>query len=142
MPGADSLKKKSRLNSEYSTSSLVKTSNGLTTTTNNTTKCDCKQGERKRFFNFGKSKISVNQISHYITIVTLGFYLILSTIPFAILLSLQNNMTLKLNYKLETRSDYFTDEYWKNFGALRDWTAVAKLFFVSNHCFNFFVCFV
>ena len=86
----------------------------------------------------GKGRFSVNQISHYITIVILGFYFILATIPYAITLSLQNNLTLKLNYHLESREAYLADPLWISYGQFREWASVFKLFFVSNHCINFF----
>ena len=92
--------------------------------------------------NRNTSKISVNQISHYITIIILGFYLIFSTIPYAILLSLQNNSTLYLNYELRTIDDYLRNYRWLNYGLYRECVVVAKLFFVSNHCFNFFLYFL
>jgi hypothetical protein len=85
-----------------------------------------------------KGKLSVNQISHYITIIILGFYFILSTIPYAITLSLQNNLTLKLNYYLPSQQAYLADPMWIKYGTYREWVIVFKLFFVSNHCLNFF----
>ncbi|RNA36854.1 hypothetical protein BpHYR1_025930 [Brachionus plicatilis] len=92
--------------------------------------------------NRNTSKISANQISHYITIIILGFYLIFSTIPYAILLSLQNNSTLYLNYELRSMEDYLSNKKWLNYGLYRECVVVAKLFFVSNHCFNFFLYFL
>jgi hypothetical protein len=83
-------------------------------------------------------KIKANKISQYITIIVLGFYFILTTIPYVILLSLQNNLTLKLNYFLNSKSDYLNDSLWIRFGTLRDINSFGKLFFVSNHCINFF----
>ncbi|CAF0806779.1 unnamed protein product [Brachionus calyciflorus] len=99
---------------------------------------------RSIIFNLNRnnSKLSVNQISHYITIIILGFYLIFSTIPYAILLSLQNNSTLYLNYKLVSLEDYLNNLSWIKHGLLRDCAAVAKLFFELNHCFNFFLYFL
>lgn len=103
-------------------------------------------GNKRRSFilnlNRNTSKISVNQISHYITIIVLGFYLIFSTIPYAILLSLQNNSTLYLNYELRTIEDYLSNKRWLSYGLFRECVVVAKLFFVSNHCFNFFLYFL
>lgn len=85
-----------------------------------------------------KNKIGMNQISHYTTIIMLGFFFILSTIPYAITLSLMNNHTLRLNYALASKEAYLNDPLWKQYGWLRDWVAVFKLFFTSNHCLNFF----
>ena len=89
--------------------------------------------------NQNKSLLSVNQLSHYVTIVILGFYFILSTIPYGIILSLQNNLTLKLNYSLGTKNDYLNDPFWIRFGHLREWVAIFRVFFMSNHCFNLFL---
>jgi hypothetical protein len=86
-------------------------------------------------------KTTVNQISHYITIMIVGFYFIFSTIPFGIMLSFQNNLTLKLNYHLHTKQDYLNDPLWVSYGHLREWVFVTKLFFISNHCLNFFLYF-
>jgi hypothetical protein len=83
-------------------------------------------------------RISVNRISHYITIIVLGFYFILSTIPYGVMLSLQNNSTLKLNYYLEP-CEIYTDKLWLRYGLYRQLVAFTKLFFISNHCLNFFV---
>ena len=83
-------------------------------------------------------RISVNRISHYITIIVLGFYFILSTIPYGVMLSLQNNATLKLNYYLEPCQIY-KDKLWLRYGFYRQLVAFTKLFFISNHCLNFFV---
>ena len=83
-------------------------------------------------------KISVNRISHYISIIVLGFYFILSTIPYGVMLSLQNNSTLKLNYFLEP-NEIYKDKQWVRFGLYRQLVACTKLFFISNHCLNFFV---
>ena len=87
-------------------------------------------------------KVSLNQISHYVTIVALGFYFIIATIPYGIILSIQNNLTLRLNYQLQNRNDYLTDPLWVQFGQYRDYSALSKLLFVSNHCLNFFFYFV
>lgn len=83
-------------------------------------------------------RISVNRISHYVTIIVLGFYFILSTIPYAVMLSLQNNATLKLNYFLDP-NEIYKDKLWLRYGLYRDLVALTKLFFISNHCLNFFV---
>lgn len=83
-------------------------------------------------------KIKANQISHYITIIVLGFYFITTTIPYVILLSLQNNLTLKLNYHFLTKQDYLNDPLWIRYGTFRDINSFGKLFFVSNHSINFF----
>jgi hypothetical protein len=88
---------------------------------------------------FDYIKVAVNQISHYFTIMMVGFYFIATTIPFGIMLSIQNNLTLKLNYRLKTRHDYLNDQTWISYGNTREWAFVTKLFFVSNHCFNFFL---
>jgi hypothetical protein len=85
-----------------------------------------------------KGKLSVNQISHYVTIIILGFYFILSTIPYAITLSLQNNLTLRLNYHLPTQHAYLADPLWVAYGQYREWVIIFRLAFVSNHCLNFF----
>lgn len=87
-------------------------------------------------------RVSLNQISHYVTIVALGFYFIIATLPHGIILSMQNNLTLKLNYQLQRREDYLTDPLWVTFGKYRDYSALSKLLFVSNHCLNFFFYFV
>lgn len=87
-------------------------------------------------------KIKANQISHYITIIVLGFYFIATTIPYVILLSLQNNLTLKLNYFLSAKEDYLRDSLWRRYGTFRDINSFGKLFFVSNHCINFFFYFI
>jgi hypothetical protein len=83
-------------------------------------------------------KISVNQISHYVTIMVLGFYFILSTIPYGVLLSFQNNLTLKLDYYLSP-AEIYKDRYWINYGNFRQLVGCAKVFFTSNHSLNFFV---
>ena len=83
-------------------------------------------------------KIRLNQLSHYITIITLGFYFIVTTIPFGIILSLQNNITLKLNYLHLDKEDYLNDPLWLQYGRMRDNSSLCKLFFISNHCINFF----
>ena len=85
------------------------------------------------------SKLSMNQVSHYLTIIIVGFYFILSTIPYGIVLSLQNNLTLKLNYSLETKNDYLNDASWRKFGIYREWVIVFRILFMSNHCFNLFL---
>ena len=91
----------------------------------------------------GKSKktlhLGVNQYSHYLTIVIVGFYFILSTIPYGIVLSLQNNLTLQLKYDLATRDAYLNDHAWIAYGHLREWAILFRIFFMSNHCFNFFL---
>ena len=92
--------------------------------------------------NIKNSILSVNQISHYITIITVGFYFILSTIPYGIMLSFQNNLTLKLNYQLNSKEDYFNDPLWIRYGHFREMVIVGKLFFISNHCFNFILYFL
>ena len=84
------------------------------------------------------SKINVNQISHYVTIITLGFYFIVTTIPHGVLLTLSNNLTLKLNYFLASKEEYLSDPLWVKYGTYREFTALSKCFFVSNHCLNFF----
>ena len=94
--------------------------------------------QKTNSFNKNNAKINVNQISHYVTIIALGFYFILSTIPYGILLSYQNNLTLRLNYYLMEKNDYLTDPIWLKFGNFREFTVVAKMFFVSNHVINFF----
>jgi hypothetical protein len=86
--------------------------------------------------------ISVNQISHYITIIALGFYFIVTTIPYGLLLSYQNNLTLKLNYHLPSKEDYLSDSLWTRYGTYREYVALSRLFFVSNHCLNFFFYFL
>jgi hypothetical protein len=86
-------------------------------------------------------KMSVNRISHYITIIILGFYFILSTIPYGVMLTFQNNLTLKLNYFLEPEEIY-QDKLWLRYGNYRQLVACTKLFFISNHCLNFFVYFL
>lgn len=91
---------------------------------------------------FRGSRLSVNQISHYITIIILGFYFILTTIPFAIVLSLQNDITLSLNYTLNSKQEYLNDSSWQSYAKLRDFVAFGRLFFISNHCFNFFLYFM
>jgi hypothetical protein len=88
--------------------------------------------------NVKNKKLKANQISHYITIIVLGFYFIMTTIPYVILLSIQNNLTLKLNYFLPKKEDYLNDPLWKYYGRLRDINSFGKLFFVSNHSINFF----
>lgn len=93
-----------------------------------TVKCQSKKSKR----------ISVNQISHYVTIIILGFYFILSTIPYGVMLSFQNNVTLKLNYFLE-KDEIFRDPLWLRYGFYRQLAAITKVFFISNHCLNFFV---
>jgi hypothetical protein len=85
-----------------------------------------------------KMKMSVNQISHYVTIIILGFYFILSTVPYGVLLTFQNNLTLKLNYYLDP-DEIYKDRYWVNYGNFRQLVACAKVFFTSNHSLNFFV---
>lgn len=84
------------------------------------------------------SKISLNQLSHYITIIALGFYFIITTIPFSIMLALMNKLTLKLNYHLPDQESYLNDETWIKYGHYRDYVMLFKLFFISNHCLNFF----
>ena len=87
-------------------------------------------------------KLSVNQVSHYLTIVIVGFYFILSTIPYGIILTFQNNLTLKLNYLLETKNDYLNDQLWIKYGFYRELVIVFRIFFMSNHCLNFFLYFL
>ncbi len=84
-------------------------------------------------------KFSVNQVSHYITIIIVGFYFIFSTIPYGIILSFQNNLTLDLNYFLETKSDYLNNPVWKTFGIFREWVIIFRILFISNHVFNLFL---
>jgi hypothetical protein len=84
-------------------------------------------------------KFSVNQVSHYITIIIVGFYFILSTIPYGIILSFQNNLTLGLNYFLETKNDYLNNPLWITFGIFREWVIIFRILFISNHCFNLFL---
>ena len=88
--------------------------------------------------NVKNKKLKANQISHYVTIIVLGFYFIMTTIPYVILLSVQNNLTLKLNYYLMNGQDYLNDPLWIRYGRLRDINSFGKLFFVSNHSINFF----
>ena len=85
------------------------------------------------------SKLSFNQQSHYLTIVMVGFYFIMSTIPYSVILSLQNNLTLHLNYSLHGKNAYLKDPLWIKFGSLREWVAIFRVVFMSNHCFNFFL---
>ena len=89
--------------------------------------------------NTKKSKLSFNQQSHYLTIVMVGFYFILSTIPYNIILGMQNNLTLRLNYALHGKNEYLADPLWIRFGRLREWVAIFRILFISNHCFNFFL---
>jgi hypothetical protein len=90
------------------------------------------------FLNSKGAKLSVNQISHYITIIILGFYFILSTIPYAIILSVYNNLTTKLEYNLPTKERYINDSLWIKYGIYRDVVVIFRLFFNSNHSLNFF----
>ncbi len=83
-------------------------------------------------------KLSVNQISHYVTIIILGFYFILSTIPYAIVLSFYNNLTTKLEYNLPNKTSYLSDSLWVKYGIYRDIVIVFRLLFSSNHSLNFF----
>lgn len=92
-----------------------------------------------RVMNLKNTKLSVNQISHYITIIILGFYFIVTTIPYGILLSLQNHYTIDLNYYLCDKQAYLNDELWKSFSQIKDLAAIAKLLFITNHCFNIFL---
>ena len=84
------------------------------------------------------SKINNNQLSHYITIIVLGLYFIITTIPFSIVLAFTNQLTLKLNYHLPDQESYLNDETWILYGQFRDYVMLFKLFFISNHCVNFF----
>lgn len=92
-----------------------------------------------RILNLKNTKLSVNQISHYITIIILGFYFIVTTIPYGILLSLQNHFTIDLNYNLKEADDYLNNILWRRYGQIKDVVAVAKLLFITNHCFNIFL---
>ena len=121
--------KMKKINSSLSLKSICELSNKTSN------ECINKQISNRN--NNDPNKLSVNQLSHYITIITVGFYFILSTIPFGIMLSIQNNLTLKLDYNLKTKQDYLSDPLWKTYGFFRECVAVTKLFFVSNHCFNF-----
>ena len=85
------------------------------------------------------TRLSVNQVSHYLTIIIVGFYFILSTIPYGIILTFQNNLTLNLNYVLDSRNDYLNDPLWIRFGIFREWVIIFRILFISNHCFNFFL---
>ena len=85
------------------------------------------------------SRLSVNKLSHRFTIVLVGFYFMLSTLPYGVLLSLQNNLTFKLNYSLSSIADYLSDYLWIEFGQLRELVLIFKIFFIANHCFSFFV---
>ena len=49
-----------------------------------------------------------------------------------------NNLTLKLNYFLASKEEYLSDPLWVKYGTYREFTALSKCFFVSNHCLNFF----
>jgi len=89
--------------------------------------------------NTQQKKLSVNQVSHYLTIIIVGFYFILSTIPYGIILTFQNSLTLNLNYFLETKSDYLSNQLWVRFGIFREWVIIFRILFISNHCFNFFL---
>ena len=111
---------------------------------NSSTKCKKKSTIRSTASetlrkNTKKSKLSFNQQSHYLTIVMVGFYFILSTIPYSIVLGLQNNLTLQLNYGLRGKNEYLSDPLWIKFGRLREWVAIFRIIFMSNHCFNFFL---
>jgi hypothetical protein len=119
---------KSKSNSSIKSSSKLPVSRGATPTTN------AAQADM--------NKLSVNQLSHYITIIMVGFYFIFSTIPFGIMLSFQNNLTLRLDYNFQSKQEYLNDPLWTRYGLFREWVAVTKLFFVSNHCFNFFLYFL
>lgn len=103
--------------------------------------CDKRKRSSTSLRSIEQIKTTVNQISHYITIMIVGFYFILSTIPFGIMLSFQNNLTLKLDYNLNTKQDYLNDSLWIRYGRLREWVFVTKIFFISNHCLNFFLYF-
>lgn len=92
-----------------------------------------------RILNLKNTKLSVNQISHYITIIILGFYFIVTTIPYGILLSLQNDLTTGMNLYLESREAYLNDPLWKQHGRMRDIVCVVKFLFITNHCLNFFL---
>ena len=84
-----------------------------------------------------QTKMSFNQLSHYITLIVLGFYFIITTIPFSIVLAFTNQLTLKLNYYLPDQESYLSDETWITYGQFRDLVMLFKLFFISNHCLNF-----
>lgn len=92
-----------------------------------------------RILNLKNTKLSVNQISHYITIIILGFYFIVTTIPYGILLSIQNHFTIDLDNYLPTKADYINNSMWRMYGRTRDVAYIAKLLFITNHCFNFFL---
>jgi len=85
-----------------------------------------------------KQKSNYNRLSHHITIIVLGFYFIITTIPFSIVLAFTNQLTLKLNYHLPDQESYLNDETWILYGGFRDYVMLFKLFFISNHCVNFF----
>lgn len=82
--------------------------------------------------------LKVNQISHYIMIMILGFYFILSTIPYAISISLLNLQSIRLNECLQTREDYLRDPEWIRYARLGELMAIFRILFTSNHCINFF----
>ena len=92
-----------------------------------------------RILNLKNTKLSMNQISHYITIIILGFYFIVTTIPYGILLSLQNDLTIDMNMNLESREAYLNDPLWKQHGRMRDIVCVVKFLFITNHCLNIFL---
>ena len=83
-------------------------------------------------------KSAYNRLSHHILIIVLGFYFIITTIPFSIVLAFTNQLTLKLNYHLPGQESYLNDETWILYGQFRDYVMLFKLFFISNHCVNFF----
>ena len=58
---------------------------------------------------------------------------------FVFILSFQNNLTLDLNYFLETKSDYLNNPVWKKFGIFREWVIIFRILFISNHVFNLFL---
>ena len=85
------------------------------------------------------SKLSLIQLTHCLSILFVGFIFILSTMPYGIALSKQNNITFSLNYALNNLGDYLTDSMWIKFGQLKEWVVFFKIFFILYHCFNFFV---
>ena len=86
--------------------------------------------------------ISVFKMSHYLTILAVGFFFILSTLPYCILLTLKNNLAFTLDYSMLSLADYLSDPGWIMYGRLRDWVSFLKIIFMSNHCFNLFVYFL
>ena len=87
-----------------------------------------------------KSKLArVCECSHYLTVLMVGFFFLFSTVPYGIVVSLQNNLAFQLNYALGSMSEYLRDPAWIRFGHLRERAILFKVLFMSNHCFNLFI---